>query len=206
MKIVMLGAGHVARALGEGWGKSGHEITYAVRDPASRNALAAKDLGANVQRLDSGVTDADAVVIAVGWDAVERTLKAVGELSGKIVIDATNALGAKPEIDADGRISAGEIVARLAPGAKVVKAFNTTGWENMADSHYAGGRPIMLIAGDDAGAKASVARLAELLGFEPIDAGMLRAARQLEAVATLWIHLAYRQGLGRDIAFALLRR
>lgn len=206
MKIIMLGAGNVARALGEVWGKSGHEIVYAVRNPASRNAHAAKALGAIVRSQTSGAADADAVVLAVGWDAVEPTLKAAGDLSGKIVIDATNALGAKPELDADGRVSAGEIVARLAPGAKVVKAFNTTGWENMADSAYAGGRPIMLLAADDSAAKASVARLAELLGFEPIDAGMLRAARQLEAMATLWIHLAYRQGLGRNIAFALLRR
>lgn len=102
--------------------------------------------------------------------------------------------------------SAGETVARLAPGARVVKAFNTTGANNMADSRYGGGKLMMPVAGDDAAAKATVMSLAADLGFEPIDVGPLAMSRHLEPMAMVWIKLALVQKLGRNFGFALLRR
>jgi predicted dinucleotide-binding enzyme len=76
----------------------------------------------------------------------------------------------------------------------------------MADSSYPGGRPMMAVAGDDTAAKQIVISLAADLGFDPVDTGPLAMCRYLEPLAMLWINLAYRQGLGPDIAFALLRR
>jgi predicted dinucleotide-binding enzyme len=76
----------------------------------------------------------------------------------------------------------------------------------MADPRYGGEGVTMFYCGDDAAAKEVAARLAADLGFEPVDAGPLAAARLLEPLALLWISLAYRQGLGREIAFKLLRR
>src|SRR5215472_3237653 len=67
-------------------------------------------------------------------------------------------------------------------------------------------RSVMFVAGDDAAAKPQVIELVGGLGFEVVDAGPLRVARLLEAHAMLWIHLSLNRGLGRDWAFALLRR
>jgi predicted dinucleotide-binding enzyme len=102
--------------------------------------------------------------------------------------------------------SAAEAIAQWAQGARVVKAFNSTGANNMLDPNYGGQAASMLICGDDAAAKKVVLDLASELGFDAIDAGALSTARDLEPLAMLWIRLAYVQGLGRNIAFKLLRR
>jgi predicted dinucleotide-binding enzyme len=101
--------------------------------------------------------------------------------------------------------SGAERTAKLAPGAKVVKVFNSTGFGNMADPHYDGEPTVMFYAGDDAGAKAIARDLATDLGFDAVDAGGLERARELEHLAMLWIGLAM-GGMGRDIAFKLARR
>jgi hypothetical protein len=87
-----------------------------------------------------------------------------------------------------------------------VKAFNTTGAENMLDPLYAGDAITMFICGDDPDAKATVTKLAEALGFEVADVGGLETARLIEPLALVWINLAIKQGLGRNIAFKLVRR
>jgi hypothetical protein len=92
-------------------------------------------------------------------------------------------------------------VARWAPGARVVKAFNTTGAGNMADPRFGNEHATMFMCGDDAAAKRTVGTLAEALGFEAVDAGPLRQARLLEPLAMLWISLAYAAGHGPNIAF-----
>lgn len=90
--------------------------------------------------------------------------------------------------------------------SRVVKAFNTTGSANMTDPRYPGGTPLMPVAGDDPTAKQVVMDLAGQIGFDPVDAGPLSGAAELEHLAALWIRLAYRLGHGPGIAFSLLRR
>jgi predicted dinucleotide-binding enzyme len=196
VRIAILGAGRVGRALGAGWAARGHDVVFGVRDPSDPRYAG---LG-SVEVPGSAARDADLLVLALPWSAVREVLAEV-ETDGKIVMDATNPLGSP---DPEGR-SGAERVAELAPGAHVVKAFNTVGFETMADTAYPGGTPLMPVAGDDAGAKETVLGLASSLGFEAVDAGPLEAARDLERLAALWIRLA-RGALGRDIAFALLRR
>jgi predicted dinucleotide-binding enzyme len=133
-------------------------------------------------------------------------VKSLGSLAGKIVIDATNPLAPDMSLAVGPNDSAGETVARLAPGARVVKAFNTTGANNMADSRYGAGKLVMLVAGDDAEAKTTTISLATDLGFEAVDAGPLAMSRHLEPMAMVWIKLAIVQNLGRNFGFALLRR
>ncbi len=101
--------------------------------------------------------------------------------------------------------SAGETVARLAHGARVVKAFNTTGAENMDKARDFPSKPAMFIAGDDAEAKKTVERLAKEIGFETVDAGPLKASRYLEPMAMQWIKLAF-SGMGVEFAYSLIRR
>ncbi len=102
--------------------------------------------------------------------------------------------------------SGAEQVQTWATGARVVKAFNTTGAENMLNPIYDGQATTMFIAGDDPVAKQVVKGLAEELGFETADTGNLQTARFLEPLALAWIHLAIVQKQGRNIAFKVMKR
>jgi predicted dinucleotide-binding enzyme len=64
----------------------------------------------------------------------------------------------------------------------------------------------MFFCGEDGEAKAVVARLGAEIGFDMVDAGPLSNARLLETLTVLWLQLVIKQGLGRGIAFKLLRR
>ncbi|MGH9731531.1 MAG: NADPH-dependent F420 reductase [Candidatus Acidiferrales bacterium] len=210
MKIAIIGAGNVGGALGKGWAAKGHSVYFGVPQPQNEKMRALlKSMGANARAgsVQEAAANAEVVVLATQWNAAQNAIAAAGNLTGKIVIDCMNPLAP----DLSGLVlghttSAAEQVAAWAKGARVVKAFNTTGAGNMADSRYASGKPVMCIAGDDPAAKKAVASLAKDLGFEPIDAGPLKNARLLEPFAMLWIYLAVKQGLGPNIAFQLLRR
>ncbi len=133
----------------------------------------------------------------------------MGDLSGKIILDATNPLAMGPDglrLEIGHSISAGEKVQTWAKGASVFKTLNTTGFGNMADPVFHGVKSAMFVAGDDAANKPKVIELVAALGFDVVDAGPLRNARLLEAHAMLWIELAINRGLGREFAFAIARR
>ena len=133
----------------------------------------------------------------------------MGNLSGKIILDATNPLGHGPDglgLEIGHSVSAGEKVQGWAKGASVFKTLNTTGFGNMAEPVFHGVKSVMFVAGDDAANKPKVIELVAALGFDVIDAGPLRNARLLEAHAMLWIELALKRGQGRDWAFAVVRR
>lgn len=209
MRIAVIGTGHVGSALGTGWARAGHDVVFGVRDPSSPDAQQVANQAAGRAKLalvSDGVASADVVALAIPWAAVAEVLQEVSAaLSGKILIDCTNPSRGLPAIDHSAG-SAGEQVAKLAPNAKVVKAFNTTGFENMLNPAYAEGPVTMFCAGNDADAKKVVLGLAKDLGFDPVDAGRLSQARALEVLASLWGALAYSQNMGRDIAFRLMRR
>jgi predicted dinucleotide-binding enzyme len=216
MKIAIIGAGNVGGALGRSWAWAGHEIIYGVREPAAEKTsrlLAETGHGATALDPAAAVRSAAVVVLATPWNAVPAALAGAGSLEGRVLVDCTNPLKFTPGVGLELAIgfndSGAESVARWAPGARVVKAFNTYGWENFADPGYpnaAGLRPLMFHCGDEAAAKATVAGLAENLGFEPFDAGALRAARELEPLALLWIREATGGGRQSGFTWARLRR
>ncbi|MEN3376093.1 MAG: 8-hydroxy-5-deazaflavin:NADPH oxidoreductase [Hyphomicrobiales bacterium] len=206
MNIVIAGSGNVGSALADGWRKAGHDITFAMREPDSSRGMELKQNGFGAVPLGAAATSADVIALAVPWSAVQTTIEALGSLAGKVLIDTTDPLRSTRELALGFGDSGGETVARLSPGARVVKAFSTTGAGNMADSQYPGGRLMMAVAGDDVTAKQIVMTLVAELGFDPIDTGPLAMSRYLEPLAMLWINLAYTQRLGPDIGFALLRR
>jgi 8-hydroxy-5-deazaflavin:NADPH oxidoreductase len=210
MKIAILGAGNVGGALGKGWAAKGHSIHFGVPNAQSEKMRALlNNLGKNARAgsVHEAAESADVVVLATPWPATQDAVMAAGKLAGKVVVDCTNPL--LPDLSGlalGHTTSAAEQVAQWAADARVVKAFNTTGAGNMANTHYGDKEVTMCIAGDDSAAKQTVMKLAQDLGFEPVDAGPLKIARLLEPFAMLWICLAIKQGLGSNIAFKLLRR
>jgi predicted dinucleotide-binding enzyme len=208
MRIAVIGMGNVGSALARRWSECGHEVAFGARDPADAKALAAaKEARAAVKTVAGAAAGAEVVVLAVPWKAAEDAVKSAGDLRGKVLLDCTNPLTTDlTGLEVGTTTSGGEVVARAAPGARVVKIFNTTGAGNMANPNYGGIRPTMLYAGDDAQAKAVAAGLARDIGFEPVDLGPLRAARLLEPFALVWITLAFGGGLGMDFVLNVVRR
>lgn len=202
MKIAILGAGNVGTALGKKFAAAGHEIFYGVRNPSE---FEGKDLGGAVGTNREAAAEADAVLLAVPFQAVEAALAACGEIGGKIVIDATNPLAMTEKglaLTHGFEISGAEVNARFAPDVRFVKCFNQTGFNIMDDPQGAA----MFVCGDDAQANETVVRLAGEIGFAAFDIGALTGARLLEPLAMLWIHLAYTTELKRDFAFVIQRR
>lgn len=202
MRIAIIGAGNVGRALGGGWKAAGHNVVFGSRHPEKEPAGEIP-----FATIADAAGSAEAVVLCIPWAALPQAIGDAGPLQEKIVVDCTNPL--KPalaglELGLD--TSAAEKVALLAPGASVFKAFNQTGAENMTGSPGYASKPVMFICGNDGSKKPLVLSLASDLGFEAVDAGDLTVARLLEPLAMLWIHLAHRQKFGRNFAFALLRR
>ena len=213
MRLAIIGAGNVGGTLGTAWAqKAGHEIFFGVRNPTSDQTQAL------VRRLDGraqagtpaqAAAFAEFIVLTTPWNAAETAIHAMADLSGKIILDATNPVAVGPDglsLEIGHSISAAEKVQGWAKGAAVFKTLNTTGFGNMADPVFRGVKSVMFVAGDNAANKPRVIELVAALGFEVVDAGPLRNARLLEAHAMLWIELAIKRGLGRDFAFAIVRR
>jgi len=202
MKIAIIGAGNVGSALADRWAKANHQVVFGVRDPNKTSATSRIPS----KSIKDAIAEADAILLAVPFNAAESVLTSCGNLSGKILMDATNPLSADfSGLTIGHDTSAAEQIAGWAPAARVVKVFNTTGANNMAEPNYHGQPLTMLYAGDDAAAKETVAKLVRDAGMEPVDAGPLRNARLLEPFAMMWIYLAF-HGVGRDFAFQLTKR
>jgi 8-hydroxy-5-deazaflavin:NADPH oxidoreductase len=210
MKIAILGAGNVGSTLGKGWANADHQIVFGVRHPQAEKVqalLAQMDNQASAATVPNAVKDADVVVLATPWQAAQAVLESAGDLTGKVLLDVTNPLTEDSSALTMGYTTSGaEQVAAWAPGSRVYKVFNQTGWETMANPAFENGKAVMFVAGDDPEGKAIALQLATEMGFEAIDVGSLTETRLLEPLAMLWIKLAYMYGQGRDVAFALLRR
>jgi 8-hydroxy-5-deazaflavin:NADPH oxidoreductase len=210
MKLAILGTGGVGSALGTRWAAAGHAVTYGSRTPSSEKCqqLVAKT-GPNAAAKPSreAIAGADAILFAVPWPVARETLTQLGDLSGRTLIDCTNPLLSDMSgIELGHVISAGEQIAAWAPGAKVVKAFNSASTKVMLNPQFGEHRATMFYCGDDAAAKLTVRQLIDDVGFDPVDAGSLTSSRYLEPLAMLYIHLAFRQGFGSNCAFKIMRR
>lgn len=208
MTISILGAGNVGLALAGAFTRRGETVVLGVPQPAKyAAAVAALGERARLTSTAEAIAAGEVVILAVPHAAVAAIAQSVDDWQAKVLVDATNPLApGLAGLTLGTSTSGAEELARLARGARVVKAFNTTGAENMADASYPGGVPMMPVCGDDAQARQRVMALATLIGFEAVDMGPLSAARYLEPFAMTWIHLAFRQGFGRRFAFGLLRR
>lgn len=199
MRIAIIGAGNVGGALGTALGAVGHDVVFGVRDPASdkTRAAVAAATGSRAEAPAQAVDGADIIVFALRWDGVPDIVATLPALDGRVVIDAMNRLRSEfPR-------SSTEDLAHLLPGARVVKAFNTTGFENMTTARDRASRAAMFVAGDDADAKRTAMALAEAIGFEPYDAGPLANAKPLEEMVKVWLAMTGEHG--RRVAFSVSR-
>jgi predicted dinucleotide-binding enzyme len=210
MNLGIIGSGNVGGTLGTRWAKGGHQVTFGSRNPGDedmKQLLAHAGSNARAATLQDAAKVGEVLLLATPWSATKEVVQSLGDLTGKVLIDATNPV--LPDLSGlavGGNTSAGEQVASWARGAKVVKSFNTVGSNIMENPAFGQEKPVLFFCGDDAGAKDKVKQLADELGFEGVDAGPLTHARLLEPFALLWISLAFKAGLGREFAFKLLRR
>ncbi len=207
MKIGILGTGNLGRSLAKPWAEKGHEIVFGSRDPEKALEMA-ESMGKNVcsGTYAEAAQWAEVVVLAVPYTAALDVLQAAGDLTGKILVDCTNPI--YPDLaglQIGLNTSAAEEIAKWTR-AKVVKAFNTMGVGNISNLQFGSETASTFICADDDEAKKVVRALGEDIGFDVVDTGPLSNARLLEPLAMLWINLAFKQGMGPEIAFKLLRR
>ena len=191
--IAIIGTGQVAAALGPRFAATGNTIIYGSREPDSsrvRKLVTQTGAGASATTQAQAAASADIIILAFRWSVAQQVIKALGDLSGKILIDPINPY--RPTEDGLAglavKTSAGEIIQGWVPRAHVVKAFNTLGAGTMADPSSAGGTVTIPIVGNDAAAKARVAKLVESIGFDTIDLGPIRYAHEVEGMLLLWIN------------------
>ena len=206
MNITVIGSGSMGSGLVKQLTAAGHRVLVTGRDAAKAEALASKHAARAVKPVEAAVSDV--IIVATGYADAVAALKGLGSLEGKVVVDITNPLSADyMGLTIGHTTSAAEEIARAVPKARVVKAFNTVFASVLAEGSRLGGQPVtVFVAGDDAGAKSDVVGIARSMGFDVIDAGVLKNARYLEPLAGLNIYLGYGAGLGTSIAPAWLRK
>ncbi|MBA2634169.1 MAG: NAD(P)-binding domain-containing protein [Chloroflexi bacterium] len=204
MKVAIIGAGNVGKALGTSITRAGHDVTLAASNPENARA-AALEIGASSAASNAAaVSGSDVVIIAVPFVGAGRQVAAdlADAVAGKTVIDATNPVAPDYSGLATAGSSAAEEFPKLLPDAKVVKAFNTIFASNQASpSRDIDG----YVAADDEKAKQTAISLVESMGFTALDVGPLRSARFLEGMAFMNIGLNAANGWSWTSAWHLER-
>jgi predicted dinucleotide-binding enzyme len=202
MKISVVGHGNVGGTLASVW-VANHEVTIGARnlDSGALKPLR-KNPDLTFAAIEESVDGADVILVATPAQSTLELIEKMGPLDGKVVIDATNAIREKP-----GSYPTAYHAFKEQTNASVVKCFNTTGFENMANPNYGAMSLDMFMAGDDDDAKEKARILSLDAGFSQCyDFGDGSKVELLEQLALSWINLAIMQGMGRDIAFKILKR
>lgn len=208
-RVAIIGAGNVGGGLGICLSQSGPAVKFGVKPGSDVKALLAQCKDASATAPEEAAAWAEVVFMAVPANvAVDLARSLAGSLRGKVVVDCNNPLtwqeGPVWAPPPEGSLAAA--IAKAAPGARVVKGFNTFGAEFHKEPGRAGVAAQVFLAADDAEAKKLVSEIAKRAGFDPVDAGPLRNASVLENLAMLWIHLATVGGRGRDFTFVMASR
>ncbi len=203
MRVGIIGTGRVGQAIANGLSKTQNEVRFGSRDPSKAQTTD----GVKVESQQAVAGWADVLILAVPYSVAGETVRTLdgGKLDGKVLVDATNALSPTRDLALGFSTSGAEELAKLVPRVHVVKAFNTVFARNMSTGQVAGEPLALFVAGDDAASKESVMRLGKEIGFDPVDAGPLKAARYLEPMGVLSISLAITQKLGPGIGYRLVR-
>jgi predicted dinucleotide-binding enzyme len=208
MRIAIIGTGHMGLGLARLLLAKGHTVELVHKDPAvARRHAGELGMGARGAAPAQAVSGAELVILAVPFASAPAALAAAGDLSGKTLVDITNPI--TPDylaLTIGHTTSAAEEIAKLAPGAHVVKAFNTIFWQALPFEVRRGKPAVQVfLAGDDPTSKQLVTALVTDLEFEAVDAGPLTNARYVEPVGELNIHFGYALGWGTGVAPAWVR-
>jgi len=207
----VLGSGDVGQVLATGLKDHGYQVRIGSRTPA-KLAKYSKETGVTAGTFGEVGRWGEALVLSVLGSAAESVMELVGkaQVAGKLIIDTTNPLTEDPPEQGVLRSFTGpneslmERLQRAYPAAHFVKAFNSVGSARMVDPDFQGVRPTMFYCGNDAGAKATVARVLDQFGWEAADMGGVLAARAIEPLAMLWCIPGFLQDSWTH-AFKLLR-
>jgi hypothetical protein len=192
MKAAFIGIGHVGYAIADILQSKGLQIIVATDNPESDSAREAleKNPEWKIFPLQSAVDEAEIVFLATPFQVIEKILRKI-RFSGKTLVDCTNPVGPGVSHGLKSETSGAEEVQKLAPDAKVVKAFNIYGYENFDVSLFRSYdvKPVMLIAGNDEKSKQQVSMLIREMGFEVKDTGALSMSLHLEHMTLLWVKM-----------------
>lgn len=205
MNISIIGTGNVGGALATKWAAAGHIIRLGVRDTAHFKGMALlSNPSTQALPIVDAVAASDVVLVSTPAIFAVDVAKSLGDTTGKIIIDAMNiVMGRGPQ----GFSNTSEAILAHTQTRDVVKCFNTTGFNNMADPVYGGTSIDLFVAGDSARGKEAAIRLAKDAGFaECYDIGGNDRFVLMEQFAFFWINLAMFRGMGREIGFKLLKR
>jgi len=191
--IAILGTGDMGNSFGPRLAELGYTVIYGSRSPESDRVVALLEKtghGATATSSPEAAQKADVVILALPWAPMETVIKSLGDMAGKIIIDLS---WPEAKMADDGywqmtmATSGAETIQGWLPNAMVVKAFGTTGTNVIDDPNDAGGPVTIPIASDYPRAKEVTGRIAAELGLDPVDAGPLRMARNIEAMMVLYM-------------------
>lgn len=203
MNIAIIGTGNVGGALATNWSKKGHAINLGVRDVNQFKGMELlKNEHTKAMPIREAVVQSEVILISTPPTVIFEIIEQIGDVSGKVIIDATNSVRQAP----DPYKTVYHCLADKTK-AEVVKCFNSTGFENMLNPIYHGEGIDMFMAGDSDIAKKMASQLAMDAGFGScMDFGKSDKVELLEKLALSWINLAIMQGHGRNIAFKVVKR
>ncbi len=191
MKIAIIGKGHVGTALAKSLGRK-HEIRFGHRDPN--------------ESVEAAIEWGEIVILAMPYEAAADVARAFGSaVNGKVVVDCTNPLNDQGELSIGFSTSAAEEIQKKMPQALVVKAFNTVSAKNQSTGKVGQEQITLFVASDFEEAREVAMQLGRDIGFDPIDAGPLKASRYLEPMAKLIIDLGFSFGSEVRIGYKLLK-
>ena len=209
MRIGILGSGLMGGKLGTLFARAGHDVVFSYARTKGKLARLARAAGARAGTPAEAAEGADAVLLAVHWSRVDDVLAQAGNLAGTTIVTCSLPMNADDtDLVLAHTTSGAEALAKKRPQARVVSAFGTVPSEvlfGVYERRRRKLRPSLLYCGDDRDARSVAIRLIEDVGFQPVDAGPLRMARNLEPFTLLIAQLAYEGKGGPELAYRFER-
>jgi 8-hydroxy-5-deazaflavin:NADPH oxidoreductase len=184
VRIAVIGTGKMGRGFATAL-SARHEVVFGSRDPGGARNVVRSTGASGAMSPAEATADAEVVILAVPWRAMEETLTLIADLGGTVVVDVS--VPHSKDREALGRRSSGEVVQNRLPRARVVKGWNHVYAQFLSAPEVDGIAASVLLAGDDREAKRIVSALARGMGFHPVDVGPLRKSYHLDRLVSMML-------------------